>query len=67
MENRTRRGKITVKLRKSHAKEHHNLYSSPYVIRVIFKVDEIGGTCSSGGSNCVATSFSRETLLHGVT
>jgi hypothetical protein len=35
--------------RKLHNDEIHSLYSSPNIVRLIYKEDEVGGTCGMHG------------------
>jgi hypothetical protein len=47
------RDEVTAGWRKMHNDERHNLYSSPYIIRI--KMDEMVGACSThrGDGKCV--------------
>jgi hypothetical protein len=44
-----KRNKVTGDWRKLHNEELHNLYSSPNIIRMIVKEDEMGRACSTNG------------------
>jgi hypothetical protein len=44
-----KRGEVTGGWRKLLNEEHHDLYSSPSIIRIIKSEDEVGGTCSRTG------------------
>jgi hypothetical protein len=46
---RPKRDGVTGGWRKLHNEELHDLYSSPSIIRIISRGDEVGGTCGTNG------------------